>query len=365
MKKIEISNYSSLLFFMTKACFLGICSNNLYNIARQDSWISILIGGIFGIIPLLIYYNLIRKFPNKNIFEIINHVFNKKIGFIINTILTVFILIFGAIIFYNLVDFISSQYLYKTPKLAIMVMFAICFYYLINNGIQAIARTSTALIYLFIFLFLISIIGLAFQLDFSNILPINEYGITPILKGGYQVLSLNVLPIFLLTIIPYNKVDNKNNKFIKYSLISYILSIIVIFSINLFILSIYGINLAILFQYPEFHLLKRLSLIGFIERFEDVLSIQWIFGYIVAIVLSLYVVKKHIISFFKNKHDKKHVFIDIIINIALIIVTLNIYPNNTLANTFQLKYFGILTSIFFLLIPIIILIISNKKITNK
>lgn len=364
MKKIEISNYSSLLFFITKACFLGICSNNLYNIARQDSWISIIIGGIFGIIPLLIYYTLLKKYPNKNIFEIISHICNKKIGTIINTILVVFIFVFASIVFYNLVDFISSQYLYKTPKLAIMIMFAICFFYLINNGIGAIARTSTVLIYLFIFLFLASIIGLSFQLDFSNIKPINEHGISPILEGSYQVLCLNVLPIFLLTVIPYNKINHKNNNFIKYSLISYILAILVIFSINLFILSIYGINLATLFQYPEFHLLKRLSLIGFIERFEDVLSIQWIFGYIIAIVLCLYAAKKYIFSFFKNKHEKKHIIIDIILNIGLIILTLNIYPNSTLANSFQLKYFGILTSIFFLLLPIIILFINNKKITK-
>jgi len=142
-------------------------------------------------------------------------------------------------------------------------------------------------------------------------------------------------------------------------------NIVIIFSINLFILSIYGVNLATLFQYPEFHLLKRLSLIGFIERFEDVLSIQWIFGYILAIVLSLYAVKKYICSYLKNKQEKKHTIIDIILNILLIVLTINLYPNNTLANNFQLKYFGILTSIFFLLIPIIILFIDNKKITNR
>ena len=98
MKKIEMSNYSSLLFFITKACFLGICSNNLYNIARQDSWISILIGGLFGIIPLLIYFALMKKYPNKNIYEIINYVCNKKIGTIINTILTIFIFVFASIV---------------------------------------------------------------------------------------------------------------------------------------------------------------------------------------------------------------------------------------------------------------------------
>ena len=59
MKKIAISNYNTLLFFLMRGCLLGICTNNLYAIAKQDSYISIIIGGIIGILPLIIYYLII------------------------------------------------------------------------------------------------------------------------------------------------------------------------------------------------------------------------------------------------------------------------------------------------------------------
>lgn len=366
MKKIDISNYETLMFFIIRACFLGICSNNLYIIAKQNSYISVILSIFLGIVPLIIYLYIIKSYPDKNIFEIIEEILGKKIGNIISGILSIFVFFFAIVIFYNLINFIGSQYLFKTPDIAIAIMFGFCFFFLLRKGLKTIAITSTILFYLFAILYLLSVLGLISQVNISNLFPFNEYPITSIFNGTFNIIALNISPVFLLTLIPYNKIDNKEN-FVKKSIIFYLLGTITILLVVFFTISIFSPNLAIIMQYPEFHLLKRLSLIGFIERVENILSIQLIFVMIITISYCYYFFKEFIIKFFKNKTNKKHIIIDLLIYLVSTIVVLNIFKSNTMANEFYLKKFNILTFIFFLVLPLFIsfIIFIKKNILNK
>ena len=357
MKKIELSNYNTLLFFLTRGCLLGIMTNNLYAISKQNSYISIIIGGILGILPLLMYYYIIKRYPNKNILEIIKKTLGNKLSFIINILLSLFIFLYATSIFYNLITFISSQYLARTPKLAIGIALGLCFCYLINKGINTIAKTSTILFYIFILAFFLSFFGLISQLDFSNLYPMLEHGITPIFKGSFNLISLSITPIFLLTIIPYNKINN-NKKILKSTIIYYVIGILSILTVNIFVTTIYGIKMANLIQYPEFHILKRLSLIGFIERFEGILSIQWLFGIILSIVTSLSFIKIHILKLSQRKNNQNNTIIDIILTILLIISVSYIFKNDTSANFFYKNYFPYLNFIFFFILPFIIFVFN-------
>jgi spore germination protein KB len=208
MQKINLSNYNTLLFFLLRASFVGGVSANLLITAQRDSLLSTIIASILGIIPLIIFYFLIKSYPRKNIIEIINEVFGKTFGTLINLILSLFIIFNASLIFRNLINFISSQFLYQTPDLIIGLVFIIAIIYSLYHGITTISRSSTILFYLFSILFLISLIGLFNQANLTNFLPMLEYGINPVLKGTYNYISLNILPIYILTIIPYNEIEN-------------------------------------------------------------------------------------------------------------------------------------------------------------
>lgn len=361
MKKIDISNYSTLLFFIIRGCFLGICSSNLYNVSKQNSWLSIIIASIIGILPVLMYYYIIKNYPDKNIIEIINHTFGKQLGTFINTIIVLFIILFSSSVFYNLIVFISTQYLYRTPNIAIASMFGFCFYYILKKGINALSKVSTILFYIFILLFILTLLGLIPQINLSNLQPFNEIGVLSIFGGTLEIICLNIAPIYLMTLIPYNKISH-NNKLLKNIFTFYIIALITILCVNVSVIAIYGNNLAKLFQYSEFHLLKRLSLIGFIERTENILSIQWIFGMVIIIVMSLCYIKEYIKIYTK----KSNFIIEFSLVFISIVLALNIFKTNTDAFSFYLYILPILNSIFYVLIPlIIIIIIRYKKIMLK
>ncbi|HPF83195.1 MAG TPA: endospore germination permease [Bacilli bacterium] len=357
MKKINISNYNTLLFFILKSCFFGIAGSNLYLLSKQDGWLSIIIGFLTGFLLLYLYYLIIKKYPDKNIIEIIELNSSKTVSLIIKVIYVILLFVFATSVFYNLINFINTQFLYRTPNLAIAIMFGICLYYLLHKGIIAICRTSTILFYIYILLYLSVVIGLLPQTDLTNFLPIFKTNIGSLLLGTFNIIFLNISPLFLLTIIPYNTISKKE-KLIKNVLIFYTLGFFAIFTVNFFVTSIYGSNLARIIQYPEFYLLKRLSLIGFIERVEKVLFIQWIFSLVLVIVLSLYFIKKILI-----KKKENNTFIDFLLIIFLIFFVLYIFKNNALANNFYLYVLPFLCLFIFIIIPIFIYI-KTKKHTN-
>ena len=103
MNKINKSEMGALTFFLVRAFFIGITLNNLINIARQDSYISMIIAFILSFIPLLLIFYIFNyepslSLPKKNI-----KLFGNILGTIINIIIIWFTFFVILILFSNLV----------------------------------------------------------------------------------------------------------------------------------------------------------------------------------------------------------------------------------------------------------------------
>jgi len=357
-KKLHLFEYNCISYFLIRSAFIGICLNNLLIISKQDSWISVILAFFLGFIPLGIFYLIINHKPKENIIDFIKNSCGNILGSIINILITIFIFIFTSLLLWNLINFIGSQYLYKTPNLVISITFAIAIYYICSKSINVIGRTAIILFYISAILFIFSGLGLVFQLDVSNIKPTFEYGFIPILNGSFQYISYNVLPLFLITIIPREKLKDNNKKIIINGIITYSIATLSLFIVTFFLLSIYGIEFAQILQYPSYHILKRLSILGFIQRVESILSIQWILDLFVVIVMGIYFIKTSLRQTFNLKDYK---LISFTLVVLLVIVTNYLFKNNTIGNKFILNIFPFLNYIFLLIIPTIILIFNKIK----
>lgn len=356
-KQLHLFEYNCLTYFLIRGSFVGICINNLFIVAKQDSWISIILASIIGFLPLLVYYKIINS--NLNLNDFINKYCGKVFGNILNIIITLFTFLFISIILWNLINFISSQYLYKTPNLIISIMFAFSLYYIATKNINVIGRIAVILFYISTSLYILSVFGLSFQLDINGVKPILEFGILPAFNGSLSFLAYNILPLFLLTIIPKEEISNSKN-LIKMEIIFYLISILSLFVVPVFLLSIYGIEVSQILQYPTFHVLKRITLVGFIERFESLLSIQWILDMFMFISIGLFFIKKSLQNILKISFPKLASFILVVI---LVINTHYLFQNNTIGNIFILKYFPPLAIFFYFITPTIVFLI--KKISQS
>ena len=168
MNKINKSEMGALTFFLVRAFYIGITFNNLIKIANQDSYISMIISIILGFIPLFFIYYIFNyepdlSLPKKNI-----KLFGNIIGTIINILLIWFTFFIILIVFGNLVTFIYSQYLNKTPTMVISIVFVFAIVYVLVHDIKTICRTAMILLFFTVLLYGLSLIGLGSQTNIDN-----------------------------------------------------------------------------------------------------------------------------------------------------------------------------------------------------
>lgn len=357
MKKITNLEIGSLVFFLMHAPFIGITFNSLVQSLKQDSYLGILLGCVIGIIPLFIFIYIFNYEPNLNLNEKNTKLFGKLLGNIINLIILIFTLLLITVIFSNLVTIINSDYLSKTPTILVIITFIIPIYYAVNTGLKSICRTSLIFFYITVFLITLSNLGLLVQIDINNFKPFFYNNSNNILNGSIYFIIYNITPLYLINIIPKNSIMN-NNKTTKYIIIFYIISVLSLLFINLNIVGILGYKLASLFKYPEFQILKYVSIIGISSRIDSILFIQWIFEILIFIILGLY----HIVNTTHSLiHEKNNIFLTIY---CIIIISLTlIIPNDLFLNILSLKLLP--PAIITFIITVFILMYFNITLTIK
>lgn len=359
MIKRKITNFeiSTLNYFVTRAFLVGMTFNALINVVKRDSWIIPLISIPLDILFILIINKIIDYEPDLNLAQKAIKLFGKKIGTMILVLICMFIISMGILNYLTLNNFIQSQFLTRTPLIAISMLFIITIFYILCKGINVICITSNILFFINVFLFIISFSGLISSFDFSNLKPMFMSSTNDYLSGINSYFAFHIVPMFLLTMIPKNKIDKPKIK--KTLIISTITSSITMFCVIFATLSTLGYELTSLYEYPEFLVLKQATLIGASSRIESILVIQLIFDIFIYCTLIIYFFGNSIKEIIKFKN------INIIFVVGCIFLTIgtiyaakyNIYVDNLMVKTIP-----IISTIF---IVFTVLIIYFKIMINK
>ena len=355
MKKISYIELSSILLTIIITFNSGISINILKNEIGIDSWISLILSYIIGFIPILIILYISNYKNNLNIFEKNINLFGKLFGNIINIIISIILFIIGLTILYNITNFITTQYIYHTPIFLTSLIFILVIIYCSTKEINVICHISLILVTINIIVYILSSISLINEIKLDNILPIAKTNITNILLSSIKLTCINVLPSILLLIIPKDKITNKK-KYTKWIIYSYIFGAIISLFTIISTIGTLGIHLTRLFEYPEYIVLKKIKLLGFLERTENIISLNWITTSYIYLTIIIYTISKNITS-----NHKKFTYTNIIIGLLLVIINNNLFKNITIFNTYINNKFIYITSLLF----IIYIIITTKILINK
>lgn len=359
MDTIKQNEYSILTFFISRCFYTGIAIHNITFLANQDGWISLIIAFILGFIPMILFNALLNIEPSLSFTQLVKKCCGKFLGNIINIFLIVSILFHAGIVLWNLSNFINSQFLFRTPVMVIAILFMIPVVYTTSKGLKTIGRTSVVLFLLSIVIYAITFLSLITKLDISNIFPVFENGINPILDGSLVQLSYSVLAIFPLLIIPKDNIS-QNHKLTKSLFKFYIFNFITMFIVMFLIITIFGSPLANLYQYPEFNILKTVNVANFFQRVESILAFQWLFDLAIGLIIFVYFIKTSFQQTFNLENKFGNIFILIIAAIIIFISTV-IFKNNTVAYDFLGKTYKYVRLIILFFIPLIIYIIARIR----
>lgn len=358
-EKINSLQFASIFALTIISSSIGLSLFTTIKIAGIDSYISIIIGAILGIIPFLIFLYLFNYEPDKPIFEKNTLLFGKVLGNIINIIIALIYFVIGGTIIFNFGNFIVSQYLSEVPLIFILIILGLISLYAVNKGFEVISRISSISLVIVIIFFLIGCIFLFSEIKIDNLKPILEFGLKKPLLAGFINMLISLSPIYTLLLFPKNNITDKS-KVAKYLTFGYIYSAINIFFISFISNSILGKYLVKLYQYPGYISLKRISIFGFIDRIENFLSFHWILSSFITITVIIYYLKNSL-----NRKKPRNIT-GILITILLIYLSYRTFNNNTTFNNYTYHYYPyILASLFFIHIIIFITALIKKKIKKK
>ena len=356
MNKNKISNiqFSCLIAFPILALFSGIGTHNTIKIAGVDSYLSVLLSFLFGLIPFFLFLLIFNYKKELDIKEKIKYLFGKFLGTIINWLIYILVLFIGTILFHSISNFAISQFLAETPILVFMIFLGLILIYNVSTGIENISKVAIVFLGIIILLTIISTTGILPHFETSNIKPFLENGLSSPIKGSLVLTLTNVIPIFILLIVPKDKIEN-NEKTNKYLMIFYTLAFLFAFLAILLTIGSLGIYLCDVYQYPEYTVLKKISIFNFIDRIENFIYIKWILSSVICLSLIIYYLNAGI------KKDSKKI-LPTIIAILMIWLALKIFPNNIIFYNFILNIYPCICLFLFSIFLIIGINIIVRKI---
>lgn len=351
--KINCLQLCSLMVLISLSGFVGSGFYCLIKRVAIDGYLSIIMGGLIGIMFALLLTYIAGYQADLPINEKINKLFGKTLGFIINIIVVLVVLVIGIVFIYNMTNFISSQFLSETPISFIAIIFALLTLYVTNKGIEAFSRASLLILIINFILYMVAIFGLVPSLELDNFLPFLKDGISRPLMGVFYFVCCNIIPMFLLLMIPKDNIVDKN-KYNKFIILSTTLVIILMGFIFLVVIGNLGIYLTSSYQYPEYIVLKRISLFNFLDRIENIIVIQWVLGLCLSICIVVYYIAN---SFRKNSQSKR---LNGLITLVLFGISLFAFKNDTVFNNFVYYYFP-----YIIIIILVVMLLCGIAIWRK
>lgn len=335
--KIKTGN---LAYFLSRSLFLGGGISLLFLNANKDAYIAIILGSLLGI-GIIYLISLVSKKVNQPLNEYLKEKSILNISIRIIFIIYIIFLIFILLII--LATFLYSYFLIFTPSIISCLPFVFLATYLNSKSIKNISLIAGVLLVLSLVLVFLKTILLANEFDFSNIMPI--------LTVKPSNLFITALIFSVLSTAPFLTIIDEQTTF-KENIKYYLISMLTIFIVVLTITVVLG-EMVNIYSYPEYSVLRKISLFNFIENIENFVSAGWFFD----IFISLSVCSLKL----KNLINVKSSLVAFIISVIILYI-INIFIANNFYNSMAIyKVFPIILAVFMAILLILFMLKKSKK----
>lgn len=359
--KINSFQFAALGLMLGNALFVAFGIVTILNKSKQDAWITMIIATFLSIIPILVIIYIINYKPDKDIFQKLDALFGKIFGKIVSFIIACYVLFMLFMVVWSTTYFALTQYLSKVPFLFLSLLFIFIALYAVSKGIETIARANEIMLFMALFIIVVISLSLGKFINLEQLKPILTEGIKPIIGHSILALSYAFPPLLTLSAIPKDSLVD-GQKYSKYLLIGFAISVFFIVIVTFYIVSINTIHLAEIFRYPEYYAQFKIDVAGIFEGVENFLTLHWMFNSVIMMIMCIFFLNRYIKDTFKLNEGKKLNIITLIVGIIVAYGSGKLFPNSEVGVEFMRKVYPVYISgsLFGLLIIISIFIFFNK-----
>ena len=279
-KKIGLLQLASLTFFLGTSSF-PLFVEKIIKISKSDTIISIIIGSILVLITFKGILELRKKIkPKSNYLKVII------------SILLSFIFIYLLL---ETTNFIKTSYLSSGNFYSILILLLLMCLTTSLQSYKEISSLSLILIFIFIPLFIINIIGSSKSLDLTYLRVLFSTNNTDIIKGSISFFIYEIIPISLILFIPYNEIDNRKKQD-RYLYLALIISLLVIIIDYLLLYFSSSINVLTSYNYPFMLTINSLSSTFILGRLSYLISFYLLFSSIITLSLIICIIKQLVLN---------------------------------------------------------------------
>lgn len=363
--KTETKKVHGLDFMFAVACYIqssSLLSSFFASITRQESWLIVIFAFIISCPIIWFYSKLIERFPDKNLFSIMQKIYGKYLGKFICVLYLIFFILLATLNLGDLSQFVKSTILPKTPLIVISITFLLTSAWaLFGGGIRQLVKYGFLMTMLCLFFVVASILLTLNVMDFDNFLPILDLNPKKYIQATNIVITIPIceVVIFLMTT---NQVGTGKHGYFPYIFGGVAIGCLTILLVNMRDIAVLG-NTISLFSTPSFETLRMVSVTQTLSRMEIVFAFILIFLLFFKITWLYYVSVLSAAHIFRFQDNRRLIFLT-----GALIVTAGfiLYPNPIAHNESGQKIAPLVWPIFEIILPIVTLAIAKLRgITTK
>ncbi|UPM53979.1 GerAB/ArcD/ProY family transporter [Gottfriedia acidiceleris] len=168
----------------------------------HDAWMSVLVGGVFAQVVILVVYRLGKRYPTFTFQQYVYQIVGRPIGVIVNLLFALYCAESSVMVAVSYADILHRWVLYETPWIVLVGFSFLMAAYTASSSLRSMSTVSQSVLTLFVICAAIILISGMGKGSWLNILPIGSHGIIAVLKdsipsfwayAGYELL-LYVFP---------------------------------------------------------------------------------------------------------------------------------------------------------------------------
>ena len=293
------------------------------SVVKNESWLLGILGLIFHIPAMLVYFALIKKFPGKYITEINEIVFGTIAGRALSLYYLLFLMTLCSLNALDACNFLYYSIMPDTPLGVIILFLMSACAYCVSKGIGAIARVSTVFGVSSLACIIFSILLSFDHANFEFLLPVFNLDFIDYVQGTHICVAIPFGGSFvLLALVPdLEKKANVKKVFISVALFcAFIITVVQFHEV---------ISLGPLLPYitqPSYESIRIISIYNIFSRIEILFALLLISLTCFKTMLLLYACLKYTTNIFKLK-GYKH--LTIMFSLLLTIYSINAYGSPT------------------------------------
>ncbi|WP_099156962.1 GerAB/ArcD/ProY family transporter [Virgibacillus ndiopensis] len=286
---------------------IGLRITPAIQIAKQDAWLSMLVGGIVSIPLTLLVVHLSILHPNRTLIEFGQTVLGKWLG---RTIVLPYLIswyILPAVLLRSFGDFIHLIILDQTPVWIIMfLLISVVTYLTYSSGITGIGRFCALVGPIIVFTLLVSFILNVRNVEWHHLFPIyTDSGWIDILKGSLPPAFWFAGPFILLVIVAFME---KPKKAISTAMLGIGITVFMVSAATLMVLLVFGPDLAAKLRFSFFVSIRTIDILDFIQNIDILIVFIWVFGVTAQLSLYFFIASYETAQWFKVKDWRKFIW---------------------------------------------------------